>query len=690
MRKLVLLFVALAVVLPSAFASTAFSVDNYWTDHAVVQRDKPVRILGNAQSGQTVQLQFAGRSVTTIAANDGRWKVELPPMKAGGPYTLLITRPFRLEFTDILVGDVWIASGQSNMQYHLDDGEERFYKHPHGPETIRKAADHGLRVRYSTPVVNVTGPCTDFAQGDGWQVGVGHEALGRFSALAYFYGKNLREALDHKVPVGVIDASWGGTMIEPWIPLEGFRAGGRRDVVAGIEAQIARVNGRTEAELAAENEAVFDELKTWVSEKFLKVDPARSAKAVREWSTAADTDGWKRGARADMTALQRPGIAWYRFELDFPDGWQGADLLWHMDSVSDCDETYLDGKKIGETGVQPGEYWAMARDYRFKVAEKGRHVIAVRAMNHYTNGGILGHVYLKNVDSGEFLEIADERWMEKVEYHIDEKKIGVRPTPPNFWGSVSCDPQTPTTLFNAMLAPAANVNIRGFIWYQGCSNAHLGEKYADIQKLQIDAYRKVWRDPELPFLITQISAFHAHRPYDRLADDFWKTLEPADCVGFAPLRKGQDIASRHPFTGLACTIDIGDHSDIHPWDKETVAKRLVNEAMRISYGHAECLPGPRFASMKAEGAKVRVAFRDVGGGLELRGKRLNPHLVALAAEDGVYHWGEGVLEGNELVVWAEGVEEPTAVRYCFSSYPPDVNLFRKDGYPVFPFEERIK
>ena len=703
-RRLVLvgcLVLTAGLVLP-VLSATSFSVDNFYSDHMVLQRDKPVRVSGSATAGESVRVSigrsdYANYEGSATTGSDGRWQVTLPARHRGGPYVLCVQSGSggRIEFEDVWFGEVWICSGQSNMQYPMI-GEEFYFCHPHGAAYADAAADPLLRAFLVPHAVSAGRECTDFPGRPSWKPMIGRDAFREVSAVAYFFASRLREELGPDVPVGIVSTSWGGTLIEPWIPYAAYVKGGF-DAIAS-EARAARDLAALPADpedLKKLNAGLQTKLVEWVNEKFLKSAPEVSREAVAEWGRVdVDRSQWKVAPREKMEGLANPGIAWYRFEFALPEKWERANLLFHVDFINDCDETYFNGTKIGETRVEDGgAYWAKSRDYAFRgPADGGRQVIAVRAMDHRGMGEVHGRVFLKNVDSGEVLPLDGGPWMERVEFKADSEKIGERPSPPMGTATPSLSNGAPSTLFNAMIAPATCAAVRGAIWYQGCSNAHMGERYAAYQKTLIRGWRDAWNDPELVFLITQLSAFEAHNPNGLGNDpDFWKAQEPKDCIGYGPIRKAQDSCRTLPRTGVACTIDIGEPFDIHPSNKEDVGARLANEALRIAYGRADCLPGPRFAKATRNGAKVVIKFENLGGGLDLEGDRLNPHLVALAGADGVFHWGEGALDTNEtLVVWSEAVKEPVRVQYCHSAYPPNVNLRRADdGYPVFPFDEEV-
>lgn len=696
MNKMRLLVAAVAAVfcVPVAVAAAAFSVDNVFGDHMVLQRAKPVRISGSGQVGLPVTVAFRGETRKVIADGDGRWVAEFPAGQAGGPFDLKVTPGWNgnhaLVFKDILVGEVWVCSGQSNMEFPVCGN--RFYSLPDGEEVAAAAHDGKLRLLQGLRSMNVDGPASDLTGRPSWKPATSRDAVAPFSAIGYYFGSKLRKALDEDVPVGMINISWGGSRIEPWIPEAAFRAAGNTAVVEAIETN----KTIPDEEAAKSNEAKVQIRKerflAWMR-AFVNSEPEKSAPALKDWAKPGlSLDGWTRGPRTKMLGLETPGIAWYRFPFDIPAGWEKDELVFHMDFVNDADETFLDGVKIGETGPLVGtkNYWAAPRDYTFR-ARPGSHVLAVRAQDHMASGGIGKEIYVKNRRTGEKIDFDGVEWCERIEFRADQKKLGERPDPEAIDGSGSrrTSSGSATCMYNAMVHPVSQMNVAGAIWYQGCSNAGEPAAYIGLQKTLIDGWRAAFRDPTMPFVITQLSALESHRPASRLPDDFWTAVTPGD-LGFARLRAAQDVMRDYPQTGVVCTIDIGDHSDIHPARKEQAAERLLGEALRLKYGKGAA-PGPHVGSVRREGTSLVVTLKDVGSGLVAKGGEMHPHMFALAGGDEAFYWAQAELvDGSTLRVWSEDVKEPVAVRYAFSAYPPKVTLYRRDDdLPLFPFEARV-
>ena len=686
-----------------------FAVDGVFTDHMVLQRRQPVRISGTAQAGVIVSVTLAGANVRVQTDAAGRWTAELPAMEAGGPYEVVVQAlvdaqngafsEIRLE--DVMIGEVWVASGQSNMEFWVLGRNLEGPRHYHLPDGEEAAAlkDPDLRIFYMPHGLSVDGPVSQPPSGARWRRAETRAANGRCSAVAYWFAKELRASLGD-VPVGIVSASWGGSCIQPWIPLSAFASAGDTATVGRIAA-VTRpaydVGAPRVLDAQGLRESLRARMAAWL-EKFRASAPEATAEAYRSWAKPGiDLSGWKRAPRERMTGLHQPGAVWYRFEVDVPESWRGAARI-RLDYVNDVDETFLDGVKVGETTIATPHYWETPRCYPVADLAPGRHVVAIRAEDHYSTGAIGPGLFIENDATGATLPLGTGEWCERVEFRADIAKIGERPQ--DSTGTL-VEPryhyQTPTTLYNAMIAPLTAMNVGGAIWYQGCSNSGDPEGYIALQRRLIDAWRAAFRNPGMPFVLTQLSAFQAHRPDNRLEDDFWKSqADPQSCIGFGLFRLAQDECRRFPNTGIACTIDIGDHSDIHPANKKEVGRRLAHEALRIAYGDATRLPGPRAesVSVSADGRSLVVRFRDTGAGLALDGgaTAFHPHLFAVAGVDGRYRWAEGeLLADGSVRVSAKDVPDPVSVRYCVSAYPPGVGFRRRDdGLPVYPFELSVK
>ena len=688
--------VILAVSALAAFGEAAFSVDNIFGDGMVLQRGRPVRVSGHAEPALKVSVSFRGEKRVATADAAGRWAVELPEGEAGGPYEMTVAPGWQKAgapyvFKDILVGEVWVCSGQSNMAFPVWEGGHQFFRLPEGAKVAKAAKDGRLRLFNGRRALAVDGMHTDMTGRSRWLAADNPDAVSPFSAVGYFFGKKLREALDGDVPVGMINISWGGTAIEPWIPESEYVKCGRTDVTDALAAFRFKPGDDPSKALSDWKSTYERVFRDWLG-KFFASAPEVSRDALANWGRVDfDDSGWTRGNAKTLDGLATPGVAWYRFAFEVPDGWKDDELVFHMDAVNDADETFLDGERIGATGPLMGvdEYWHVSRDYRFRAAA-GRHVAAVRAADHYGTGYMGEGVWVSNPRTGEKIDFTGKEWVEKVEFKADAAKIGVRPKPMGANGNPRIERDTPSAIYNAMVHPVSQMNVAGVIWYQGCSNSGDPDGYPALEKMLFDSWRTAFRDPMMPFVVTQLSSLMKHTPAERLPDDFWKDASP-DKLGFAPLRAAQEKMANYPNTGLACTIDLGDHSDIHPARKEEVSERLLSEALRLRYGRAERRPGPRFSSMTRRGDALVVSFRDAGRGLFAKNGAVHPRMFAVAGEDGVFRWAEAKLNADGTAsVRAEGVAKPVRIRYAWWACPIFDGLHRADdGLPLFPFEASL-
>lgn len=692
MRKclMVLMAVAMAVVLAACAVipkeeelAKTFAPHKVFGSQMVLQRERPIKISGTGEAGKFVKVDLGNKHVYAKADENGEWEAVFPAMKAGGPYTIAVSGGSdspKIEFNDVLIGEVWMCSGQSNMQMPVYGGQ--FWRVVNFEEEAKNANHPNIRLFNSKRRVSPTVRQKE-EEGSGWLV-CSPENVKDFSAVAYFFGRELQRDLD--VPIGLINASWGGTKIEPWISEEMFEAEKRDNELAQIYAARSQSQDEQKTQELEEKKKAQDAVfKSWL-DKFNNYSPSKSKKAAVWKNRDYDDSKWEAAIIPSGFPEGVDGIGWFRRTVELPERWAGQNLTLTLGAVDDCDITYFNGVKIGETGVDVPNYWSVKRVYRIpgNLVEAGKNVIAVRVSDFFSNGGIMGReneIALRLDGTKEKIKLY-ENWKFRLEFAIDSKKIGNRP---NIDVSTPLtSPQFPSTLFNGMIAPWLKYQIRGVIWYQGCSNAG-NPDYYQLHKMLIQDWRNQWKNPSMPFLVTQLAGFQKHVPRQRLADDYW-TLVPADAnAPYALTREIQAEMLNLPNTGLAVTIDIGDHSDIHPANKQDVGYRLARESMRVAYGCDEITQGPTFNKFEVDGDKVKVFFDNVGDGLATSdGQR--PGAFAVAGTDGKFHWADqSEIVNGTVVVSSSKVKEPKAVRYAWSQYRGDINLCNKNGFAAMPF-----
>lgn len=695
MRKLYLALLALAAVVmlgacgsisaPDKMAGT-FTVHKVYGDHMVLQCDRPIRISGTAAPGESVKVTIGENSAYATAGDDGEWTAELPAMKAGmQPYSVVVTGKEGtpgVSFEDVLIGEVWLASGQSNMEMPVYSGRQ-FWNSANGKAEVA-AADHpGIRL-FNTCQRRSVSPGVEQKEiaGPGWVV-CSPETVGPFSALGYYFARQLHKDLN--VPVGVINSSWGGTPIQSWISEAGYRSANRTGELAKIESS-RKPSKEQEAKIAALKKKAKIAFDAW-EKRFYAFDPAATAAAQAWKNPGFDDSGWQSEEVPSSPAADFDGIFWYRRTVTIPAEWAGKELTLSLGAIDDCDETFFNGEKVGATGTSTPNYWSVPRVYKIpgKLVKAGANTIAVRVADMYSNGGLMGpepllYLQLGN-DKNDRIRL-NGAWKYKVEFKIDTQKLGTRPTPPDDLSISQSSPHFPATLYNSMVAPWTVYPIRGVIWYQGESNAGAYEEYMKLHPLLIQDWRNKWNNPEMPFLFIQLAAFERHSPSKPGPADFWKNRQPSDS-SWPKLREVQTATLAIPNTGMAVAIDVGNPFDIHPADKQTLGYRLGKEAERICYGSREISAGPLYERMTVEGNKVRLFFKNTGSGLVAKDGA--PASFAIAGKDGNFVWADAKIDGDTVLVWSDKVKEPVEVRYAWAGYPGNANLYNKEGFPASPF-----
>ena len=663
---------ALAGVACAALAETQFRTDPWIGAGMVFQRGAPFEVSGDGNPGDTVTVTLGKSAAKGTVDAKGRWTAALPPFAEGGPFTLTVAASSgaKLEMSDVYAGDVWVCSGQSNMEmpvWCLDP----YFRMPDGDKLAAAAHDPKLRLLKAPKATSLL-PKARFAEEVAWQGATTSGAVEPFSAVGYTFGLELRRR-HPDVPIGLVGTYWGGTRIEPWIPEETLaKAGYAKEVDFLVEARRADFKPKV-------SEADAVKYRTW-----LKAFEA-------EFEKGRKPGAWKTGDLTTLPSLPAPGVAEYRFTFEVKPEAVGHDFTFHIDAVDDADVTFLDGREIGATTPFRGHTfcWQEKRDYAFKVDRPGRHEIVLRGYSLCGPLWMYAPIRVQDRTDGTVIDLGAKPFEERILFLADLSKVGgPRPTPPELEADPRKSNSAPAVIFNAMVAPLKGMRVAGTVWFQGCSNNTEADRYAGFGRTQVSGWREFFRSPSMPFLVTQLAAWeHETAPRNRLKDDFWKETKTDD-LGFAPLRAAQYEYGTEPDCGIACAIDIGDSSNIHFPNKREVGRRLAHEAFRVAYGEKGFAPGPSVRSASVRGGKVVVKVKDSGEGLAVDGDgTVSPRVFALAGKDGVVRWATARLTGpDEIEVSCDGVEEPTEVRYAYIAYPGG-NLIRRkgDGLPLFPF-----
>lgn len=653
-----------------------------FTSHMVLQWGKPVAISGVCDPGSAVIVSIDGQTCRAVGDANGQWRAVFPAQPFGQtPHRVTVSgaegRP-AIVFDDVLFGDVWLCSGQSNMAMPVNGG--RFWRCRNAEEEVRNAGNPCIRLFQSRNIVS-PGRVQDEIQGSGWMPCTPENVSG-FSAAAYFFGRQYFR--DTGIPVGLINSSWGGTRIEAWISEEGYRRGARENELFGIE--LCRMTPEAQKEAVADRAGRIQHLNRQWYDAFHE-QGAAECRAAESWRrTDYDDSGWECAVPPPPFPEAADGVGYYRLHIDMPQEYAGKDLLLKIDAIDDCDITFFNGSEIGRTDRSVPNYWAARREYAVpgKLVKPGDNVLAIEVTDYAMGGGIAGRTALTVKENGAAVALG-AKWKFKMAYAADEGKLGARPEVPAVYDDVK-SPSFPATLYNSMIAPWTRCAVRGILWYQGCSNAGSADYY-DLHRLLIMDWRRKWNDAMLPFVLVQLAGVEKHTPQKRLADDYWKTQEPKEFAAYALTREIQAEMLNLPNVGMAVAMDIGDHSDIHPADKQTLGFRLAKEAERIVGNKAvagKVTQGPRYAGMQIEGDRIRLFFDNLGGGLTTSDGKA-PGAFAIGGKDGKLHWAEAHIEGDTVVVTSPRVKAPVRVRYAWVQYRGDVNLCNRDGFAAVPF-----
>jgi sialate O-acetylesterase len=608
-------------------------------DSMVLQRDAPVSVWGWAAPGEKVRVKLAEKTARATTGPDGKWSLKLPPMKAGGPHTMTIEGKNKITLKEILVGDVWFCSGQSNMVHQLNIHDVLYAKE------IANANDADIRQFWVPNITNFTGPQDDLPSGH-WQAAVG-ENVRPFSAVAYFFAKKIHEK--YKIPIGIINASWGGTPIEAWISEEGFKDFAAIQQTIQKNKDTAFINSFSRrapfAPPPVQDKGLTGNIK-WF-------EPSYQPKG---WRTISIPGYWEDQGVKDLN-----GTVWYRREIDIPASMAGKPAKVFLGRIVDADELYINGKKIGNTTYQyPQRRYAVADN----VLKAGKNLFVVRVSNTNGKGGF--------VPDKPYYLFAGRDTIDLTGYW--QYKVGEVFIPRSFGGGGGQFPpnqNSPTALYNAMVSPLVQYTIKGFCWYQGESNAGRAHEYTNLQIAQIVDWRNKWRQGELPFLFVQLPGF---MDYNYL---------PAES-GWASFREAQLKASSFPNTAMAVAIDLGEWNDIHPDNKKDVGERLALAAKKLAYGENIVYSGPVYKSASIEGNRIMLSFDHTGSGLMTNdGEPLSE--FSIAGADKRFVWANAKIEGDKVIVWSDEVPAPAFVRYAWADNPVNPNLFNREGLPATPF-----
>lgn len=629
------------LLLISIFANANVKLPAVFSDNMVLQQKTNAAIWGTADPNSTIKIftSWNKKSYMAMADANGNWKFKLVTPAYGGPYNIHIEQGNKIDLKNVLIGEVWVCSGQSNMEMPLAGwGQVLNYK-----DEIANANYPQIRLLQAIRTTSNT-PLQDLkVRNNGWDICT-PETIADFSSTAYFFAREVYNKT--KIPVGLIHTSWGGTIAEAWTSYETLKT------LPDFAAAALKIKNEG-TETASSYPEKMSQWENSIASKDLgyKNGWEKIDFDANSWSAMKIPSYW------DDNELQGfDGAVWYRKRIEIPQSWMGQELTLSLGPVDDDDVTWFNGTKVGETIGYGKE-----RVYKIPASlVKENNLIAVRIFDGSGNGGIIGDaskIYLVN-NKDEKIEL-NGHWPYKISVNL--KDVSGRPADPN-------SPNRPTVLFNAMINPIVSYTIRGVIWYQGESNAGRAYQYRTLFPAMINDWRAKFSSGDFPFYFVQLA-------------NFMKKENKPGPSAWAELREAQLLTTKLKKTGMATIIDIGDAVDIHPKNKQEVGRRLSLIALNKIYGKQNEYSGPLYQSYKKQGDKIILTFEHAKG-LHVKGNRVLG--FSMAGADRKFYWADAKIQGNKIIVSSNEVADPVAVRYGWANNP-DVNLFNDAHLPASPF-----
>jgi sialate O-acetylesterase len=636
-------------------AAAVLALAPLFTDHMVIQQGRQNPIWGtdapNAQVVIKIDGDGAEKVVTAKADANGKWAAQLPQLSVGGPYTIKVDGSGEDVLDDVLVGEVWLVSGQSNMEFRVDQGMS---------SKLEIATANNSRIRHFKVEQCASPTPLDTVKGD-WET-ASPKTAGDFSAIGYYFAREISERLN--VPVGIVNSTWGGTCVEAWTSLE--------TISKYIPEEELHPSLETLAKRKTAYEKYLVDAKAWRLQH-MPADPGNFGFGKGWASVAFDDSAWDTLALPNFwqsKGMNFNGAVWFRKTVEIPAIWAGKDLTISLGAVDDYDTTYFNGVEVGETPRGTVDSYQIKRVYTVPASDvkAGKAVITVRVFDDFGNGGFGGTKPMMWIapkgESDRTVSLSGE-WKMKVEHNIGVVPTSIFAGSPGLPGFTQ--PQnSPAYLYNGMINALVPYGMRGALWYQGEQNESNPLTYGERVRAMIGDWRSRWGEGNFPFYYVQLASFNSGRPW-------------------AILREQQDAALLEPNTGRALAIDIGNPRDIHPKNKQEVAHRLALIALAKDYGFADAeYSGPICDKVKFESGKAVVSFTHAGE-LHTTGNALTVLGFELAGSDGVFHPATGNIEGDVVAVTSKDVSQPVKLRYAWAD-APEVNLVNGDNLPAAPFK----
>jgi sialate O-acetylesterase len=611
------------------------------SDGMVLQRNADVKIWGWAADSESIKINFLDSVYYTSADKDGEWSVIFSDLKAGGPYNMKITASDTITIRDVLIGDVWVCSGQSQMDINMNRVRPLY------EDEIKNAGNPFIRYFAVPTVYNFNEPQTDLPYGS-WE-SISHDNILNVSAIAYFFADDLYNK--YNIPIGLIRSSLGGSPAEAWMSEDAIKMFPEYYK----EAQKFKDTALIHQIQNADNKRI----KAWY-EKLNKEDEGYKNPELPWYKPEVDVSDWPSmkvpGYWADGDLGEVNGVVWFRKDIELSADMAGKPARLNLGRIVDADSVFVNGIYVGSVSYQ---YPPRRYDIPGNILKEGKNTIVVRLISNSGKGGFVPDKPYELVVEGDTTDLKGD-W----HYHL-----GAKMEPMQGQTFIRCKP---TGLYNGMIAPLTNYTIKGVIWYQGESNTGRPQEYAALFPALIKNWREKWGQGDFPFIYVQLHNFM--ESYDYPTKSNW-----------ALTREAQLHALSLPNTAMAVAIDLGEWNDIHPLNKKDVGKRLALAAQKSAYGDVDVVSsGPIYRTMEIVGDSIILAFSDTGSGLMVKGGE-ELKSFAIAGQDKKFVWAKAKIVDDKVIVWSEKVKKPAAVRYAWADNPEEANLYNKEGLPASPF-----
>lgn len=623
----------LALLFIVVSANAKLSLPKFFSDNMVLQRNVQIPVWGWAKPGEQIVVKFHKQTKKTIADTKGNWVIKLDAEKAGGPFLLHISGENVIELTNVLVGEVWLCSGQSNMEwlvrYSMNANEE-----------IKSANNPNIRHIKVEKTINSL-PQKDISNGK-WQV-CDTATVGDFSAIAYFFAQAIYQKLH--VPIGLINASWGGSNIETWISREGFESS---DEFKEMIARMPEISNDSlyKARITSQREKVEQiqkvKLNSFDENAFKEINFDDSKLPILYQPKA-----WEQQSLGEFD-----GVVWLRKTIILTKEQSVKPATIFLSAIDDEDITYINGKQIGTTSQ-----WDAERKYNIPtgILKEGKNVIVVNVIDGGGGGGMWGKPENVRIDlENDTFSLAGD-W----KFQVESIKLEFNQN------------EFPSLCYNSMIAPLLPYAFKGVLWYQGESNAERAFQYRKAFPLLIQDWRKKWNN-EFPFYFVQLATYETKGNSNEGSE-------------WAELREAQTLTLKVPKTGMVVTTDVGNPKDIHPLNKKIVGQRLASLALNNNYGFPMICQSPMFASMEIKAGTAMITFENKGTGLVTPDKNGEVKGFEIAGSNQIFYPAKGIISKNKVIVQSPEVPNPVAVRFGWKGDASECNLFNAEGFPAVPF-----